>query len=88
MKIKQLIPIDSTGLLKNASEFLQHVRDKNIKTALLTYSREDDGFTRTYIFNRQHAEFNLILDIAKHDLLEDMFKGDEAVYYEGEEDEY
>jgi len=87
MKVEQLIPLDNTGLLKNASEFLQHARDKNVSAALLSFTQKDDGHTRTYIFNRQHAEFNLVLDIAKHDLLADLFETDEAIYYEGGEDE-
>lgn len=87
MKVKQLIPTDSNGLLRNISELLQQARDKNLKAVFIAYTRKSDGGTLSYTHKPTEADFNLLLDIAKHDLLVGVCEGEEITHYEDDEED-
>jgi len=87
-KVSQIIPLDNSGLRKNVSELLQAIHSKNIKSVFISYMRNDpESSVRTYSYSTDRAKYNLLLDIAKHDLLESLYEGDEVRMYPDDEDE-
>ena len=69
-KIEQFIQLkDTSGMLKNLSELLQEVRDKNITSLFLGYTRKDDSMRTFWHGAKNLAEFNLLLDQIKSDFV-------------------
>mgnify|MGYP001151411881 CR=1 FL=1 len=75
-KIVQFIPgDDKAGLLKNVSELLQEVRDGNVDSLAIGYSRKDESM-RVFWFGdtKRMAEFFLLTSQIKYDYLSNRFK--------------
>ena len=75
-KIEQFIQLkDDSGMLKNLSELLQEVRDKNIKNLYIGYTRKNESM-RTFWFGDQKsmAEFFLTVAQMEHDYLSNRFE--------------
>lgn len=73
--IEQFIQLkDTSGMLKNLSELLQEVRDKNIDSLFIGYTRKDESM-RTFWFGdtKKMAEFFLTAAQMKHDYLSNRF---------------
>jgi len=76
-KIKQFIQLkDTTGMLKNLSELLQEVRDKNITSLFLGYTRKDQSMRTFWHGGEKLGDFNLLLDQMKFDFLTHYFDED------------
>ena len=74
--IKQFIQLeDDNGMLKNLSELLQEVRDKNIENLYIGYTRKNESM-RTFWFgdSKSMAEFFLTVSQMKHDYLSNRFE--------------
>jgi hypothetical protein len=81
VKVKQFIQLkDESGVLKNLSELLQEVRNRNIKTIFLCFERSD-GSIRTFWHGDNIAELNLVLDQMKHDLIDNRFEDFDSQSY-------
>ena len=86
-KVKQFIQLkDTDGMLKNLSELLQEVRDKNITSLYIGYTMDNESM-RTFWFGDQKnmAEFFLTVAQMKHDFLSNRFEEYYAETYGDEE---
>ena len=73
-KIEQFIQLkDTSGMLRSLSELLQEVRDKNITSLFLGYTREDESMRTFWYDGKKIGEFNLLLDQIKIDLVTHRF---------------
>ena len=82
-KILKIEPNSKDGLIKNLSRVLELARKGQIENLSIIYERKDgDGITNFYYGIK--ASINMLLDIAKHDLL-DEFPGTYVKEY-GDED--
>ena len=74
-KIIKLPDNSKDGLLRNLSEALELARHGGIEAIIIGYMRKDEKHSvRTYMYNTKRAEFNLLLDITKGDLLESLWE--------------
>ena len=87
-KVVQFIPLDDqSGMLKNISELLQEIRDGNIDSLFLGYSRKDDSMRTFWSGNlTRMAEFFLLAAQMQHDYLSNRFQEYLTVSYGDEED--
>ena len=87
-KVVQFIPLDDqSGMLKNISELLQEIRDGNIDSLFLGYSRKDDSMRTFWSGNlTRMAEFFLLAAQMKFDYLSNRFSDYFATSYGDEED--
>ena len=81
-EIKQFIPLaDKNGMLKNISELLQEIRDGNITSLFLGYTRKDESM-RTYWYNSDDiAKFIYLLEQIKYDFISGRFEDNWAKSY-------
>ena len=82
MKVKQFIQLkDSSGMLINLSELLQEVRDKNITSLFLGYTRKNSSMRTFWHGAKNLGEFNLLLDQIKNDFVSNRFDEEFAKSY-------
>ena len=73
-KVEQFIQLkDTTGMLKNLSELLQEVRDRNITSLFLGYTRGDQSMRTFWHGGKNLGDFNLLLDQIKFDFVTHKF---------------
>ena len=69
-KIIEIEPDSKDGLIKNLSKALERARKGQIENLSIIYEQKDgDGITNFYYGIK--ASINMLLDIAKHDLLDE-----------------
>ena len=82
-KLLEIEPSSKNGLIKNLSKALELARRGQIEHLSIIYERKGgDGITNFYYGIK--ASTNMLLDIAKHDLL-DEFPPTHGQYYGDEE---
>jgi hypothetical protein len=70
-KVLKIEPKSKDGLIKNLSEALEYARKGEIDNLDIVYERSDpDNGIKHYHYGNRGA-VNLLLDIAKHDILAD-----------------
>lgn len=70
-KVLKIEPDSKDGLIKNLSEALEHARKGEIKHLSIIYERKrEDEKIRNFYFG-EYASVNLLLDIAKQDILKE-----------------
>lgn len=69
-KVLKIEPDSKDGLIKNLSEALDLARKGQIDNLSIIYERKDGDGIRNY-YSGIKAQINMLLDIAKHDLLDE-----------------
>ncbi len=70
-KLLEIEPDSKDGLIKNLSEALELARKGQIEHLSIIYERKgDDGGIRNF-YSGIKASVNMLLDIAKHDILDE-----------------
>jgi len=81
-KIIKMPDNNQDGLLRNLSEALELARRGGIEAIIIGYMRKDEQHSvRTYCYNTKRAEFNLLLDITKGDLLAEVWEDEEIAEF-------
>ncbi len=69
-KVLKIEPDSKNGLIKNLSEALELARENKIDHLCIIYERKDGDGIRNYYYG-SIACVNMLLDIAKRDVVED-----------------
>ena len=80
--VKQIIPKDSAGFLKNITELMVEYRNGNIQCCMLAYRRKDTEGTRVYFIGNDDPHMFRVLKQLENDML-GLVEMDADVYHFG-----